>query len=73
VNLHKEFDANDGEVTRTRKLRRNVIDQNYKAIIDAIYNGHESIEFEAPIVYETGETGVLKRTLQIQDVTSKRN
>lgn len=74
VNLHKEFDANDGEVTRTRKLRRNVIDQTYKAIIDAMYYGHEQIEFEAPIVYETGETGVLKRTLRIQNTSAnKRN
>lgn len=72
VNLHKEFDANDGEVTRTRKLRRNVIDETYKAIIDAIYNDHELIDFEAPIVYETGETGVLKRTLRIQNTRDKK-
>ena len=74
VNLHKEFDANDGEVTRTRKLRRKVIDQTYAAIIDAMYHGHDQIEFEAPIMYETGETGVLKRTLRIQNTSAnKRN
>ena len=73
VNLHKEFDANDGEVTRTRKLRRNVIDQTYGAIIEAMYNNHDHIDFEAPIVYETGETGVLKRTLRIHNTTGKRN
>lgn len=73
VNLHKEFDANDGEVTRTRKLRRNVIDQTYGAIIEAMYNNHDEIDFEAPIVYETGETGVLKRTLRIHNTTEKRN
>lgn len=74
INLHKEFDANDGEVTRTRKLRRNVIDQNYKAIIDALYSDQEKIDFEAPIMYETGETGVLKRTLLLQDTSAnKRN
>lgn len=74
INLHKEFDANDGEVTRTRKLRRNVIDQNYKAIIDALYSDQEQIDFEAPIMYETGETGVLKRTLLLQDTSAnKRN
>lgn len=67
VNLHKEFDANDGEVTRTRKLRRNIIDQTYGAIIDAMYNNEDRIDFEAPIVYETGETGVLKRTLHIHN------
>lgn len=68
LNLHKEFDANDGEVTRTRKLRRNVIDENYRAIIDAIYDGRDAIEFEAQITYETGETGVLKRELGIRDL-----
>lgn len=73
VNLHKEFDANDGEVTRTRKLRRNVIDQTYAAIIEAMYNNEDHIEFEAPIVYETGEKGVLKRTLRIHDIDEKRN
>lgn len=67
VNLHKEFDANDGEVTRTRKLRRKVIDQTYSAIIEALYNNEELIDFEAPIVYETGETGVLKRTLRLHN------
>lgn len=68
VNLHKEFDANDGEVTRTRKLRRNAINTNYRDIIDALYDGRTEIEFEAQITYETGETGVLKRTLAIRDL-----
>ncbi|MCQ9615476.1 AMP-binding protein [Paenalcaligenes niemegkensis] len=68
INLHKEFDANDGEVTRTRKLRRSVINKNYKVIIDALYSGANEIEFEAPIVYETGDTGVLKRELTIRDI-----
>lgn len=66
VNLHKEFDVDDGEVTRTRKLRRNVIDKNYKEIIDALYSDQSEIEFEAQIVYETGEVGVLKRNLTLR-------
>ena len=68
VNLHKEFDPDDGEVTRTRKLRRSVIDDHYGAIIDAIYDGRDVIEFEAQITYETGASGVLKRHLAIRDV-----
>src|SRR3546814_11520971 len=68
VNLHKEFDADDGEVTRTRKLRRNVIDNRYHTIIDALYSDQLSVEFEASIVYETGDTGVLKRVLTLNDV-----
>lgn len=69
VNLHKEFDAHDGEVTRTRKLRRGVIDENYSSIINALYSDQGSIEFEARVVYETGEVGVLKRELALQTVS----
>ena len=68
VNLHKEFDPDDGEVTRTRKLRRNVIAEHYADIIEAIYAGHSAIESVAQITYETGESGVLKRHLAIRDV-----
>ena len=68
VNLHKEFDPDDGEVTRTRKLRRNVIDTHYKDIIDAIYAGQAAVESVAQITYETGESGVLRRELAIRDV-----
>lgn len=72
VNLHKEFDADDGEVTRTRKLRRGVIEQNYRDIIDALYSDKDVVEFEARIVYETGDVGTLKRTLSIHDVSSRK-
>jgi long-chain acyl-CoA synthetase len=68
VNLHKAFDADDGEITRTRKLRRGTIEEHYGTIIDAIYAGRSEIEFEAQITYETGETGVLKRMLAVRDV-----
>ncbi|MGX9856589.1 AMP-dependent synthetase/ligase [Limimaricola variabilis] len=68
VNLHKEFDPDDGEVTRTRKLKRGVIDARYGQIIDAVYAGHDEIEYEARITYESGETGVLTRVLKIGDL-----
>ncbi|SDE50086.1 AMP-dependent synthetase/ligase [Limimaricola pyoseonensis] len=68
VNLHKEFDPDDGEVTRTRKLKRGVIDARYGQIIEAVYEARDEIEYEAQITYETGETGVLTRTLKIGDL-----
>jgi long-chain acyl-CoA synthetase len=68
VNLHKPFDPDDGEVTRTRKLRRNVIEDHYAPIIRALYDGSEQIEFEARFTYETGDTGVLTRTLHLRDI-----
>lgn len=68
ANLPKEFDPDDGEVTRTRKLRRNVIDERYAPVIDALYVPGETIEYETRITYETGATGVLKRHLLIRTV-----
>ncbi len=70
VNLHKEFDPDDGEVTRTRKLRRNVIERHFAQVIEALYAGATAVEIEAPITYATGETGVLRRTLSIMEVGS---
>lgn len=68
VNLHKEFDPDDGELTRTRKLRRRVIEERYRAVVDAMYDGRESIDVEALVTYETGETGSLRRVLTIREV-----
>lgn len=68
VSLHKEFDADDGEITRTRKLRRNVVEERYAPIIDAIYAGAASVAMKARIVYETGEVGVTERELRVVEV-----
>jgi long-chain acyl-CoA synthetase len=68
VNLHKDFDADDGEITRTRKLRRNVIEERYAPLIAAIYGDEDSVNFEAQIVYESGETGVIRRDIRVRNV-----
>jgi long-chain acyl-CoA synthetase len=68
VNLHKDFDPDDGEITRTRKLRRNVIEERYAPLIEALYSGAKTIEQEARITYESGETGVIRRNLSIRSV-----
>ena len=70
VNLHKEFDADDGEVTRTRKLRRAVIEDHYAPVIIALYGDATTVEFDARITYESGESGVLRRQLSIIGVES---
>jgi long-chain acyl-CoA synthetase len=70
TNLHKDFDADDGEITRTRKLRRNVVEERYARIIDALYSpGIPSLQFEAEIVYEDGSRGTLSRELRIMEVS----
>jgi len=68
VNLHKEFDPDDGELTRTRKLRRMVVEERYAPVIEALYGGRDSADIEAQITYESGETGVIKRKLAIHEV-----
>ena len=67
VCLHKEFDADDGEITRTRKIRRNVVEARYQPIIDAIYDNRQTVLMKAQISYETGEVGVIERTLSVQE------
>ena len=68
VSLHKEFDADDGEITRTRKLRRNVVEERYAPIINAIYGGQKSVAMKAQIVYENGEVGVTERLLAVKEL-----
>ncbi|MFN3852884.1 MAG: AMP-dependent synthetase/ligase [Phreatobacter sp.] len=68
VNLHKDFDADDGEITRTRKLRRNIIETTYSPLIEALYGGARETVYDAAITYESGERGVIRRTLTISEV-----
>ena len=68
VSLHKEFDPDDGEITRTRKLRRNVVEERYAPIINAIYGGQKTVTMKARITYESGEVGTIERQLSVQEV-----
>jgi long-chain acyl-CoA synthetase len=68
VSLHKEFDPDDGEITRTRKLRRNVVEERYAPIIDAIYGGQKEVTMKAQITYESGEIGTIERQLSVQEI-----
>ena len=67
VCLHKEFDADDGEITRTRKIRRSVVEERYGPIIEAIYDNRDTVLMKAQIKYESGEVGIIERTLTVQD------
>ena len=68
VSLHKEFDADDGEITRTRKLRRNVVEERYRPIIEALDDGRQEVAMKAQITYESGDIGVTERLLKVQEV-----
>jgi len=68
VSLHKEFDPDDGEITRTRKLRRTVVEERYATVIKALYDGSKDVHVKAIVTYETGETGSVERTLIVREV-----
>lgn len=65
--LHKELDADDGEMTRTRKVRRNIVAEKYADLIDALYAGKDSIYTETEVTYEDGRKGAIKATLTLAD------
>jgi len=68
VLLHKEFDADDAEITRSRKLRRNFIEERYQDLINAIYSTNNQFEVEAAVKYRDGRTGTIKTSLKIREV-----
>ena len=65
--LHKELDADDGELTRTRKVRRKIIGEKYEDLVNALYDGSDSIYTETEVTYEDGRKGKIKATLEIRD------
>lgn len=68
VLLHKEFDADEAELTRTRKLRREFMEERYRDLINAIYNGGKEIKVEAPVTYRDGRKGVVTTSIKVRDI-----
>jgi len=66
--LYKELDADDGELTRTRKVRRGVINEKYANIIDAIYGGKPDIDIDTVIRFQDGTTQRIRTTLPVIDL-----
>ena len=60
VSLHKEFDADEAELTRTRKLKRKPIEERYKDILTGIYKKRESIKVESQVAYRDGRVGMVR-------------
>ncbi|MDP6099841.1 MAG: AMP-binding protein [Dehalococcoidia bacterium] len=65
VNLHKEFDADEAELTRTRKLKRAVMEKTYSDIINGMYGDQESVKVESSITYQDGKKGVVRTEIQV--------
>ena len=66
--LHKELDADDGELTRTQKVRRSFIAQRYAPLIEAFYTGAQEAAISTDVTFEDGRRGTLSATLRIRDV-----
>jgi long-chain acyl-CoA synthetase len=65
--LHKELDADDEELTRTRKVRRRFIQDKYGTLVDAMYDGRNEQFIETMVKFEDGRTGKIAATLKVRD------
>jgi long-chain acyl-CoA synthetase len=69
ANLHKEFDADDSELTRTRKLKRNVVGQRYQELINCMYENMPEYSTKAEIKYRDGRMGTVDVSININNVS----
>ena len=68
VIMHKEFDADEAELTRTRKLRRGALQEKYQELLEAIYGGKREVHVSAEVKYRDGRTGTIETELRVADV-----
>jgi long-chain acyl-CoA synthetase len=66
--LHKELDADDGELTRTQKVRRGFIAERYAPLIKALYDGSTEADISTEVTFEDGRKGVISARVKIRDV-----
>ena len=72
VSLHREFDPDEAELTRTRKLRRGFIEERFKELLGALYGQVDELVVEAPVTYRDGRKGVIKTAIKINDVAKDK-
>ncbi|EIE49674.1 acyl-CoA synthetase [Salipiger aestuarii] len=68
ANFPKELDPDEGELTRSRKLRRAFLEERYADLVEAIYGGDDNTDLEIPVTYQDGRQGVLRATVRVSDV-----
>ena len=71
VLLHKEFDPDEAELTRTRKLRRAFIEERYRELIDTIYRGGREVEVKVPVTYRDGQKGTVATAIKVRTVSDR--
>jgi long-chain acyl-CoA synthetase len=70
--LNKEFDPDDNEITRTRKIRRRFVTEKYAAVVEALYSGADQVDLATEITYEDGRKATLNSTIAIDDIEESR-
>nr|WP_168713294.1 AMP-binding protein [Cochlodiniinecator piscidefendens] len=70
--LHKELDADDGEMTRTRKVRRKIVEEKFSDLLVGLYDGSKTIYTETEVTYEDGRKGAISATLELRDAAVKQ-
>ncbi len=73
VLLHKEFDPDEAELTRTRKLRREFMEERYSDLIKYIYGGSDEIKVEAAVTYRDGRKGIVTTSIKVRSVSEGLN
>jgi long-chain acyl-CoA synthetase len=68
--LHKELDADDGELTRTQKVRRGFIAERYAPLVKALYDGSSEADISTEVTFEDGRKGVISARVKIRDMAT---
>ena len=71
VLLYKELDADDDELTRTRKVKRNVVEERYGDVIDAVYGERQAVDIDATIKFQDGKTARVQAKLPVRELLRK--
>ena len=71
--LHKELDPDDGELTRTQKVRRGLVAERYAPLINALYDGSAEADIATEVTFEDGRKGVLSARVKIRDLTPMKS
>jgi long-chain acyl-CoA synthetase len=67
--LHKELDADDGELTRTQKVRRGFVGERYAPLVKALYDGSAEADISTEVTFEDGRKGVISARVKVKDAT----